>query len=184
MKNIIFVTGNARKIKEATTTLGQFGIDVSTQEADFDEIQHHDPAEITRAKARAAFAVIDQPVVVQDTSWSIPALGGFPGGYMKDVDAWWQAEDWLQIMGRHEDRSIYCHEHVVYFDGVTLQHFESSYKGVFTEVPKGNFGQSIEKVVCLYHNKTLAEIHDEDGIAPAGEVLGHWRQFGEWFRAQ
>ncbi len=180
MTTIVFATGNTRKIQEATSTLEAFGISVSPVSIEIDEIQHHDPAEITKAKARAAYSVVHQPVVVQDTSWSVPALGGFPGGYMKDVSEWWDANDWITIMTRHADRTIYCHEHIAYFDGETLHHFEETYTGVIIDTPRGQGGESIEKVVSLYDNKTLAEVHDQMGIASAGATVLHWKQFGEW----
>lgn len=183
-KAIIFATGNQRKIAEATMMLEPLGIHLECRAVDIDEIQHHDPVEITKAKARAAYEVIHQPVVVQDTSCIIPALSGFPGGYMKDVSEWWTPEDWLQIMARHEDRSILCLEHVAYFDGEQLRHFEHTYSGHFADSSKGEWGNSIEKVVCLYGEKTLAEVRDLTGIASAGETLHHWQLFGEWFIAQ
>lgn len=181
MKRLIFATGNQRKIQEATTTLALFNISLEHQSVDINEIQHDDPTEIAKAKACAAYEVIQQPVVVSDTSWSIPALGGFPGGYMKDVADWWQPDDWLQIMARHDDKTIYCHEYVAYFDGEELRHFMHSYQGYFTSAPDGTYGVSIEKVVCLYGNQTLSEMHDAIGIASAGETLHHWQQFGKWF---
>ena len=181
MKHIIFATGNIRKIQEANNTLGPLGITVEQRAVDIEEIQHTNPVEITKAKARAAYEVIHEPVVVQDTSWSIPALGGFPGGYMKDVADWWQPEDWLAVMARHEDKTIHCLEHVAYFDGEQLQHFEYTYMGNFVSEPKGEWGNSIEKVVCLYGDQTLAAMHDAIGIASAGETLHHWRMFGEWY---
>lgn len=179
--SILFATGNARKITEATHTLSPLGITIETTSVDTDEIQHHEPEYITKAKARAAFDLLQQPVVVQDTSWNIPALGGFPGGYMKDVANWWTPQDWTEIMTRHTDKTIYCLEHVVYYDGITLKHFEASYKGTIVASPRGEWGNSIEKVVCLYGDKTLAEVHDTEGIASASETLEHWKQFGDWF---
>ena len=183
MNKIIFATGNERKVKEATSALSKFGIKVEKRSVEIDEIQHDDPAEISKAKARAAYEVVHEPVVIQDTSWTIPALGGFPGGYMKDVAEWWKPDDWLNIMEPH-DRTILCHEHVVYFDGKQLQHFVSSYKGRFTSEARGNWGNSIEKVVNLYGKGTLAEVHDATGIASAGTELKHWIQFGEWLSQQ
>lgn len=181
MNKIIFATGNERKIQEATNTLSVYGIKVESRSIEIDEIQHEDPAEIAKAKARVAYEAIHEPVVVQDTSWSIPALNGFPGGYMKDVAEWWKPIDWLNIMKPY-DRTIICQEHVVYFDGENLQHFVSSYEGKFTKEARGEWGNSIEKVVNLYGNGTLAEVHDATGIASAGTELKHWVQFGEWFR--
>ena len=181
MKTIIFATGNQRKIIEATNKLEPFNIEVESREVEIDEIQHHDPMEITKAKARAAYDAIHEPVVVNDTSWSIPALGGFPGGYMKDVAEWWTPEDWIKIMSDRDDQTILCHENIVYFDGEKLQHFTTTYEGYFSNKSRGKHGNSIDKVTCLYGDKTLAEGHDEKGTASNGIELGHWKQFGEWF---
>lgn len=183
MKTIVFATGNSRKIQEATTALAPFAIELESKSLDMDEIQHSNPAEITKAKARAAYEVVHQPVVVSDTSWSVPALGGFPGGYMKDIAAWLSEDDWLAMMARHDDRTIYCHEHVAYFDGEELEHFESTYKGYFATEARGRVqeDESFERVVVLYGNKTMGEQLAENDIASASETHEHWRQFGEWF---
>lgn len=186
MHSILFATGNSRKINEARATLAPYGMDVEPVKVTIDEIQHYDPAEITKAKARAAYAVTGCPVVVSDTSWSIPALGGFPGGYMKDVSSWWQAENWLDIMAKQEDKRILCLEHVAYFDGQNVRHFEEVYEGRFIDEARGRYHdeESFERVVILYGNKTMAEQLADGEIASAGETLGHWQQFAEWFSAE
>lgn len=186
MTTILFATGNSRKIHEAQTTLLPFSLSVEPVKLSFDEIQHHDPAEITKAKARAAYALTGRPVVVSDTSWSIPALGGFPGGYMKDVSNWWQADNWLAIMANQQDKRILCLEHVAYFDGETVRHFEEIYEGRFINEARGriNDAESFERVVILYGDKTMAEQLAEGSVASAGETLGHWRQFADWFTSQ
>lgn len=186
MKEIIFATGNSRKIEEANKTLKDYNIVVKPIKIDIDEIQHQDSTEITKAKAIAAYELTHQPVVVSDTSWEIPALGGFPGGYMKDVSDWFDAKDWISLMSRHDDKTIYCHEHIAYFDGEELRHFVSTYKGKFTDEPRGRVdaSMSIERVVILYGDRTMAEQLANGSIASAGEVLDHWKQFGEWFAIQ
>lgn len=186
MKEVLFATGNSRKIQEADTTLSAYGISVKPVKIEIDEIQHYDPVEITKAKARAAYDVTHEPVVVSDTSWEIPALGGFPGGYMKDISAWFDAEDWLSLMVRHNDKTIYCHEHVAYFDGEQMQHFVSTYKGSFIDEPRGRVDadESIERVVILYGDLTMAEQLAKGDIASAGEVLEHWQQFGNWYASK
>jgi XTP/dITP diphosphohydrolase len=186
MTTILFATGNSRKIHEARNTLEPFGISVDPIKISIDEIQHTDPAEITKAKARAAYAVAKRPVVVSDTSWSIPALGGFPAGYMKDISSWWQTENWLDIMAKQSDKRIFCLEHVAYFDGETAQHFEEVYEGRFIDEARGRIddAESFERVVILYGDKTLAEMLAEGDVASAGETLGHWEQFGQWLAAR
>lgn len=186
MKKILFATGNDRKIAEATAALEQYGIHVEPHAIAIDEIQHHDAVEIARAKARAAYEVVQQPVVVSDTCWEIPALGGFPGGYMKDVSTWFTAEDWLSLMRRHEDRTIYCYEHIAYSDGEAAEHFVAKYKGKFIDEIRGrqDDSESVEQVVILYGDSTMAEQLARGELASAGETLDHWMQFAIWFRSQ
>ena len=183
MKTVRFATGNARKISEATATLAPFTITVNPVRVSTHEIQHADPAEITKHKARAAYAELGEPVVVSDTSWAIPALNGFPGGYMKDIEAWWTVDTWLDIMKRHSDRRIMCLEHVAFYDGETLAHFVEEYEGVFMHEPRGRVtdDESFEQIVSLYGGETMAEQLARGDIASAGENLGHWQQFGEWY---
>lgn len=183
---IMFATGNARKIAEANATLNVLGLTVQSVKLEMDEIQHYDPAEITKAKARAAYAIIKQPVVVSDTSWSIPALGGFPGGYMKDISSWWQADDWLSVMARHDDKRIICLEHIAYFDGESVRHFEEKYEGYFISEARGRVdeAESFEQVVVLYGDKTMAEQLAGGGHASAGETHGHWQQFAKWYTSR
>ena len=183
MKQVVFATGNPRKISEANGSLAAYSIEVIAKKVEIDEIQHRDSIEVTKAKAIAAYEALLRPVVVSDTSWSIPALGGFPGAYMKDIAAWLKPEDWVALMSRHDDARIFCHEHVAYYDGVTLQHFQSDYEGYFIDTPRGrNHGEeSFEKLVILYGDKTMAEQLGDGEIASAGEDLQHWAQFGDWF---
>lgn len=183
MREILFATGNSRKIKEATDTLAPFGVTPKPVRVDITEIQHSDPVEIVKAKARAAYEVTNSPVVVSDTSWGVPALGGFPGGYMKDISNWLEADDWLSLMSRYDDQAIYCYEHVAYFDGDNLQHFAAKYEGRFIDEARGRIDEteSFERVVILYGNKTMAEQLADGDVASAGESLEHWKQFGEWF---
>ena len=76
-KRITFVTGNPHKLEEAKSVLKDYGIVVEPLQIDIDEIQHHDLLKITEAKVKLAYEKADQPVVVNDSSWEIPALGGF-----------------------------------------------------------------------------------------------------------
>ena len=107
MKTITFITGNPYKLEEAKSVLKGYGIIVEPLQTNIDEIQHHDPLKITEAKVKSAYEKAGRPVVVNDSSWEIPALGGFPGGYMKDVANWFTAEDFLALMKDKNDRRIY-----------------------------------------------------------------------------
>lgn len=186
MKTVLFATGNSRKIQEANATLAQYKIIIEPIKLAIDEIQSSDPADVVKAKAISAYTLCQKPVVVSDTSWSIPALGGFPGAYMKDIEGWLAAEDWLALMKRHKDKTIYCHEHIAYYDGANLQHFEETYTGRFIDELRGKVAddESFESCVILYGDQTMGEQLAQGDIASAGDELHHWKQFGAWYGGQ
>lgn len=182
---ILLATGNYRKINEANSTLKNYGIVVKTIKIKTDEIQNSDPSEITKAKARAAFAQLGQPVVVSDTSWSIPALGGFPGGYMHDINSWWSEKDWINIMAGHEDKTAVAREHVAYCDGDLVVHFSQDYEGIFLDQPQGrvvNENDSFERLVSLDGVTSLAERQADAVSSGEKRQFAHWQKFAEWFK--
>ena len=183
-KKITFITGNPHKIEEAKSVLKDYDITIESLQFDIDEIQHYNPLEITKAKARAAYEKAGYPIVVNDSSWEIPALGGFPGGYMKDVANWFTAEDFLALMKDKNDRRIILHGVVAYFDGEQLKLFIYDQTGVFINQPRGE-GTSMNQVVSMEDSGglTIAEEfalrHDGAEINPSH--FQHWQKFGEWF---
>lgn len=186
-KKIAFITGNPHKLEEAKSVLKNYEIVVESLQFDIEEIQHYNPLEITKAKVRAAYEKAGQLVVVNDSSWEIPALGGFPGGYMKDVVNWFTAEDFLALMKDKNDRRIILHDVVAYFDGEQLKLFISDQTGVFINEPRGE-GTSMNQVVSMENSGglTIAEEfalrHDDVEINPSH--FQHWQKFGEWFTAR
>ena len=185
-KKIAFITGNPHKLEEAKSVLKNYEIVVESLQFDIEEIQHYNPLEITKAKVRAAYEKAGQSVVVNDSSWEIPALGGFPGGYMKDVVNWFTAEDFLALMKDKNDRRIILHDVVAYFDGEQLELFIYDQTGVFINEPRGE-GTSMNQVVSMEDSGglTIAEEfalrHDGAEINPSH--FQHWQKFGEWFIA-
>src|SRR5882672_1365482 len=82
MKTVLFATGNDRKLKEALAGCKGFDIKIEQIKLKIDEIQSNEPSEISLHKANAAFEITKKPIIISDTSWKIPSLNGFPGGYM------------------------------------------------------------------------------------------------------
>ena len=186
-KKIAFITGNPHKLEEAKSVLKNYEIVVESLQFDIEEIQHYNPLEITKAKVRAAYEKAGQSVVVNDSSWEIPALGGFPGGYMKDVVNWFTAEDFLALMKDKNDRRIILHDVVAYFDGEQLELFIYDQTGVFINEPRGE-GTSMNQVVSMENNGGLTIAEEfalrHDGVEINPSHFQHWQKFGEWFTAR
>ena len=85
MKQILLVTGNERKIGEARLACEPFGIEVVNQALDIDEIQSTSPRKISEHKARAAYVLAGEPVVVP--GWVIAAACRSAGVECPEVEA-------------------------------------------------------------------------------------------------
>lgn len=77
-----FVTSNKFKIQEMQEILGENAFSVCETKLDLPEIQGT-CEEIAVDKCEKAFAILQQPVIVEDSELSIQALGGMPGPYIK-----------------------------------------------------------------------------------------------------
>lgn len=73
---LLFVTSSAHKLREAEAILA---VRLERLHLDLPELQGLDVLAIARAKAHAAYREVGAPVLVEDTSLELAALGGFPG---------------------------------------------------------------------------------------------------------
>ncbi len=78
---ITLVTGNPKKAEEAALILTD--VDFAVQSFHVPEIQSFSLQEIVEAKVKAAYEGVGGPVLVEDVSLDMPALGGFPGPFVK-----------------------------------------------------------------------------------------------------
>lgn len=82
-KTIVFVTGNQGKLREVKEIL-QPHISYNLEHVDLDLNEYQGEIDdICKRKCQDAFAQVNRPVVVEDTSLCFNALGGLPGPYVK-----------------------------------------------------------------------------------------------------
>ena len=80
MKELSFVTSNDGKVRGIVPVLAHYGFTVVRVIPDgMPEIQADSSAEVAVVKARWAFERHQRPVIVNDTAFHVPALGGWPG---------------------------------------------------------------------------------------------------------
>jgi len=174
---ILFATGNKRKLDEAQAACTDFGITVEQVRLEIDEIQHHDPMKITEHKINEAYKFAKKPIVVNDASWNIPSLRGFPGGYMKDVAEWFLPEDFISLMQNKSARKISVTETIAYKDAGGIKFFSQEYWGEVATKPRGN-GNSIERV-AEFNGETIGERRDK-GLFVFDPKDYIWYQFARW----
>lgn len=178
LKTIVFATGNDRKLGEARLGCQLCGIGVEQARLDIQEIQSDDPGEISGNKARSAFNIVGRPVVVTDTFWNIPALHGFPGGYMKYIAQWFDSDDFFNLMKGKSDRRVAFTESITYIDSFQTKTFSKEYWGIFTDAPRGT-GNSIENV-AEFAGFTLGERRSQKSYSHKPEEY-IWYDFAKWF---
>lgn len=156
---------------------------------DIDEIQGEDPEAIVRDKAHRAYEQLGMPVVVSDDSWSIRALKGFPGAYMKSINYWFSSEDFLRLMNGIEDRRITLHQYLAYTDGNVTEIFQNDIKGQITHKARGKSEKSPNMTVIELdsdNGKTIAEVFESGAEAVVARYKNRpdaWHGFVKWYKA-
>lgn len=92
----VFVTSNENKWLEAQRILGHA---LERAELELEELQAESVAAVALAKARAAFAQLQRPVIVEDAGIELVGLGGFPGPFIK----YWEKLGGLESICRAAD---------------------------------------------------------------------------------
>lgn len=145
---IYYITGNKYKLQHAEEYVRGSGIQVIGKELYISEIQSHDIEEVVRRKASDAWEIMKEPLIVSDSGWEIPALNGFPGPYMKDVNEWLGAEDFLNLMRNKQDRSIYLNHYIAVVIAGKSKIFKERARGIFVDEPQG-VGSALDRVVMM-----------------------------------
>ena len=114
MKEIIFVTGNQLKFESAQTVLRSYGIEPIQKTIDLPEIQALTTEEIAGHSAKEASNIFKANVVTSDVGYFIKALNGFPGPFLKQINSWFSAQDFLNLMKDKDNREVEIVETLAY----------------------------------------------------------------------
>jgi XTP/dITP diphosphohydrolase len=184
-KTVLFATGNVEKVRDVQHVAKEYDVEVIRQNVEIDEIQHHDALKITEHKAKAAYEQLQKPVIVNDSFWTIPSLGGFPGGYMKDMNGWLKTEDFINLMQDKDDKTIILTDVNGYFDGNAYRSFVTTRRGKFIDTPRGKSGPSFARVVIMEDDDiTISEIFDQPTRTVDSSRYAQWHDFFVWFSDQ
>jgi len=83
--DVVFVSSNKNKYKEAKKILSNFGIRLGFFKYDLHEIQSHSIRDIASKKVTEAYSKCKKPVIVEDDGLFIESLNGFPGPFSSYV---------------------------------------------------------------------------------------------------
>lgn len=105
-RTIYFVTGNKYKFKIAKEALKNFKINLIQKELETPEIQDMDIIKIASYSAVWASKILKSPVIVSDAGCYIEALNEFPGPFIKYINNYLSANDFLRLMKNHKNRKV------------------------------------------------------------------------------
>lgn len=182
---ISYVTGNPSKFENAQKFFSTYNIDVEQLAIKIDEIQSGDSIEIAAAKAKTAFEIHKQPLFVNDASWIIPSLKGFPGPFMKFINQWFEPGDFVNLMKGKSDRRIILRDCIVYIDETGHRLFTHEHQGIILdEVAMFDYKHPSDVVISLSANhKSIAEEKEKGSFFIEDEDLV-WKQFASWLQTK
>ena len=175
---ITIVTGNKGKAAEVAAFFA--GIEeVASRALELTEIQSSSLEEIARAKAKQAYDILQQPLIVDDTGLFVEALNGFPGPYAAYVQDTIGNSGLLSLLSGAENRRAYFETVIAYADEAGIRLFSGRVNGKIVENPRGNAGFGYDPIF-LTGEKTLAEmpLEEKNAVSHRANAL---RLFKDWY---
>ena len=169
MKTPLFITGNQSK---ADYLSRQLGFDIPHRKLDLDEIQSTDLHEIVKHKLIQAYEECKQPVLVEDVSLEFNALNGLPGPYIKWFVDQAGAEQCCRMLDGFSDRSATIKCTFGYYDGNTMEFFDSALPGAIAETPRGENGFGFDTFfINEGYEITRAEMSQEENERTYADLM-------------
>lgn len=165
-QKIKMLTGNHVKFQIAQHVFSAHGLDIEQLNVDVPEIQSMDCIEVAKYAALSGARQYGGPVFKSDVAWHIEALNGFPGALIKYAAKLIDADGWLRLMSGYSSRKILIRECLAcaWEDGRTI-HFTHEIDARFSDVPAGDNGVEIDKVVIIGDSdRTTAELMSDEQL--------------------
>ena len=157
---IIFITGNEEKLKEVKRYIT---VPIEHKKLDLVEIQSLDVYEVVEHKVREAYKQLHKPVLVEDVSFILPALGKLPGTLIKWFLQELGNEGLCALMKNYQDKTAITTVLYGFYDGIKAHFFEGTIAGKITDAPVGDYNFGWGKIfIPDGSTKTLAQMPPEE----------------------
>jgi len=170
LERIRFVTSSSHKLREAEAILGT---QLERVALDLTEPQGLDVVAIALAKARTAYERTGVPVMVEDTSLELDALGGFPGPLIRWLMDSAGPASLARLLDGFDDRGATAHCVAVVVDGAREWVGEGVVHGAIAEEPQGEsgFGWDVVFIPDWDGRRTFAQMPPEEKNARSHRAL-------------
>ena len=95
LSDLLFVSSNIHKFKEAKEILDSIGIPIRFFKLTLEEIQSKSIKEIALKKAKDAYSKCNAPLIIEDDGLHVNSLAGFPGPYSSYVQKTFAIKEFL-----------------------------------------------------------------------------------------
>lgn len=155
-----FATSNPGKLREATAILG---VPLTQIALDLPEIQALAVEEVVRDKARVAYQLAGQPVLVDDTGFALTAWNGLPGALVRWFVETVGPNGICQMLAGATTRAVVVTTAVAFYDGHEVVLGSGTLTGVVPPAPRGSGGFGWDALFLPDgHTKTFAEMTDDE----------------------
>ncbi|MGA2913889.1 MAG: RdgB/HAM1 family non-canonical purine NTP pyrophosphatase [Methanoregula sp.] len=172
------VSSNADKVREVAEFFGST-LELTHVSLDIPELRSEDVSEISRQKAQYAFDRLLTPLIVDDTTFSIDALKGFPGPYAAYVLHTIGNAGILKIMKDVEDRTAHFTTAIAFADNDGIRVFSGTIHGRIVAMSRGIGGFGYDPIFEI-EERTLAELPIEVKSRMSHRALA-LTAFRDWF---
>lgn len=131
-----FVTSNKGKFIAANKIFKNHDLELIQKKLDIQEKRSNTIEDISVDKAKQAFEILKEPVIVEDSGFIINSLGNFPGPYVNFILDSIGIKGILNLVGN--DRRCFFRSVVTFYDGVKIKTFHLDEKGHISEQPSTN----------------------------------------------
>ncbi len=177
IKNLTFITGRQDKVDQLNRYLGA---KINLHKLDLDEIQSLSAEKVTEHKVKQAYDILKVPVIVDDTSFNLVGMNGFPGPFIKFMMEAMSNEEICTLVSKLDSKEAVGSVQIGYYDGERFEIFLGEIKGTISEMPRGDGGFGWDKFfIPEGYTETRAEMSEEeyDATSPRRFALEKFQEF-------
>lgn len=186
LQKIYFATTNSVKFATAQKIAHKYHIKLVQKRIDIPEIQSTSSKKIAEFSAQYVANKYKIPVITTDVSHEIKALKNFPGPFVKYINNWLSASDYLKLMEGHKDRRAILTEIVAYCEPNKKSiSFSSTIRATVSKKVNKKASTSISQILILPNfSQPISDIPDEKIIKYWQNNLKGWERVFKYLQSR
>lgn len=188
-EELTYVTGNYGKYISVKEYFERKNININYFICDLEELDINDIDLISRKKALDAYNILKSPCFVADTGFYIedyPNNPGYPGAFVKRSNISKDVDSLLEVMKDKTNRKCKFVDCLTFYDGEDFYTFYGISEGTLSKEKRGSQIKKAKSNLWYVfipnnHEKTLAEMTDEERLNRQDKHTSATQQFLEWY---